>query len=326
LVQTERHDEESLAYACILDNNFIYDNLRQSIDLSDMTLRQLEILRALIRHRTTVAAADALHLSQPAVSNALKLMEDQAGFVLFERINNRLFPTPEALVLQADSEAIFVLHARLENRVRDLRESKGGHLRIAATPPLGHSVIPTALRRFLASRDVRVFLDVRRFEGVVDAVDSGLADIGFILGQDEHASLTRQELARDDMVCVMPQGHPLAALAEITPADLAAHDFIALERGTRMGEAVRRSFEAAAQAFNFTMEVRYCNTACALVEAGVGVAIVDAFSPVSGSARNLEIRRFRPRTPSTAFAIWSVHRPLARLAETFLGEVRRAMN
>jgi DNA-binding transcriptional LysR family regulator len=326
LVQTERHDEGSLAYASILNNNFIYDNLRQSIDLSDMTLRQLEILRALIRHRTTVAAADALHLSQPAVSNALKLMEDQAGFVLFERINNRLFPTPEALVLQADSEAIFVLHARLENRVRDLRESKGGHLRIAATPPLGHSVIPTALRRFLASRDVRVFLDVRRFEGVVDAVDSGLADIGFILGQDEHASLTRQELARDDMVCVMPQGHPLAALAEITPADLAAHDFIALERGTRMGEAVRRSFEAAAQAFNFTMEVRYCNTACALVEAGVGVAIVDAFSPVSGSARNLEIRRFRPRTPSTAFAIWSVHRPLARLAETFLGEVRRAMN
>jgi DNA-binding transcriptional LysR family regulator len=245
--------------------------------------------------------------------------------VLFERINNRLFSTPEALVLQADSEAIFVLHARLENRVRDLRESKGGHLRIAATPPLGHSIIPAALRRFLASRDVRVFLDVRRFEGVVDAVDSGLADIGFILGEDEHPGLTRQELIRDDMVCVMPPGHSLATLLEITPADLADHHFIALERGTRMGEAVRRSFEQVSQAFNFAMEVRYCNTACSLVEAGVGVAVVDPFSPNSGSARNLEIRRFRPATPTTAFAIWSGHHPLARLAETFLGEVRRAI-
>ena len=324
-MQTERRDEGSLAYACILDNNFIYDNLPHAIHPSDMTLRQLEILRALIRHRTTVAAAEALHLSQPAVSNALKLMEDQAGFVLFERINNRLFSTPEALVLQADSEAIFVLHARLENRVRDLRESKGGHLRIAATPPLGHSIIPAALRRFLASRDVRVFLDVRRFEGVVDAVDSGLADIGFILGEDEHPGLTRQELIRDDMVCVMPPGHSLATLLEITPADLADHHFIALERGTRMGEAVRRSFEQVSQAFNFAMEVRYCNTACSLVEAGVGVAVVDPFSPNSGSARNLEIRRFRPATPTTAFAIWSGHHPLARLAETFLGEVRRAI-
>jgi len=48
-----------------------------------MTLRQLEILRALIRHRTTVAAAQDLGLSQPAISNALKTMEAQAGFALF---------------------------------------------------------------------------------------------------------------------------------------------------------------------------------------------------------------------------------------------------
>ena len=72
-----------------------------------MNLRQLEILRAVIRHRTTVAAADELALSQPAVSNALKTMEAQAGFALFERVNNRLFPTAEAMALYKESEAIF---------------------------------------------------------------------------------------------------------------------------------------------------------------------------------------------------------------------------
>src|SRR6266540_6939771 len=94
-----------------------------------MNLRQLEILRAVIRHRTTVAAADELALSQPAISNALKAMEAQAGFALFERVNNRLFPTSEAMALYKESEAIFALHAKLENRVRDLRECRSGFYR-----------------------------------------------------------------------------------------------------------------------------------------------------------------------------------------------------
>ncbi len=89
-----------------------------------MTLRQLEILRDLIRHGTTVAAASDLALSQPAVSNALKTMEAQAGFVLFNRVNNRLFPSAEAMALYEEGETIFDLHATLEARVRDLRENR----------------------------------------------------------------------------------------------------------------------------------------------------------------------------------------------------------
>lgn len=107
-----------------------------------MTLRQLQILRALVRHRTTVAAAEELALSQPAISNALKVMEAQAGFALFHRINNRLFPTAEVLSLHEEGEAIFALHAKLEGRMRDLRESRSGHLAIMNTPPLAYSVIP----------------------------------------------------------------------------------------------------------------------------------------------------------------------------------------
>ncbi|WP_163279675.1 LysR family transcriptional regulator, partial [Enterobacter hormaechei] len=74
-----------------------------------MTLRQLEILRAIIRYRTTVAAAGQLGLSQPAISNAIKAMEAQTGFPLFERINNRLFPTREAQMLHDEAESIFTM-------------------------------------------------------------------------------------------------------------------------------------------------------------------------------------------------------------------------
>jgi DNA-binding transcriptional LysR family regulator len=102
-----------------------------------MTLRQLEILRAVIRGETTTAAALALNMSQPAVSSAIRHMEAQLGFALFERVNNRLFPTEAARVLQEDAEPLFAIHAALELKLQDLRDDKITRLRILSTPPHG---------------------------------------------------------------------------------------------------------------------------------------------------------------------------------------------
>ncbi len=288
-----------------------------------MTLRQLEILRAIIRCRTTVAAAHELGLSQPAVSNALKTMEAQAGFPLFERLNNRLFPTREARVLYEDAGPIFSIHQALEAKLQDLRENSAGQLRIIATPPLGYGVIPMALRRFLARRPkVRVFFDVRRFEHVIESVETHVAELGFVLGMGQHPGLRTNAVSRGRMVCVLPPGHKLARKPVVTPADLTAHPFIALERGTKLGTAVRQVFQQAGCTFTFAVEVRYCNTACVLAESGVGAAVVDPFSPTSSGRSKLVVRPFEPETPVVAHAIWSGARPLSRLAEAFLREVR----
>jgi len=292
-----------------------------------MTLRQLEILRALIRYRTTIAAARELGLSQPAVSNALKTMESQAGFLLFERINNRLFPTREARLLHDEAEAIFTVHGILETRLRDLKESKAGHLRIVATPPIGYGIIPQALRGFLRERpQVRVFFDVRRYEGVVDRVETNLAELGFALGLEEHPSLHSESIVAGEMVCVVRRDHELARKNVVTPADLASYPFIGLERGTRLGEAVRESFRAAGVPFSFSIEVRYCDTACVLAESGVGAAVVDPFSPGIGARHDLATVPFKPKTKVAAYVAWSKTRPLSRLAQAFLGEVRRCAN
>lgn len=290
-----------------------------------MTLRQLEILRALVRHRTTVAAAEELALSQPAISNALKVMEAQAGFALFHRINNRLFPTAEALSLQAESEAIFALHAKLDARVRDLRDNRSGQLSIMSTPPLGYSLVPPALRDFLRERpQTRVHFDVRRYEGVTEGVISGVAELGFVLGTSHQPGLVFEPIHAAEMVCVLPTDHPLTARARIGAADLAGERLIGLERGTRLGEAVRAAFDAAAVDYVPSVEVRYCNSACALVAAGVGVAVVDPFSPTQGAAHPLAVRPFTPAAPAVAYMLWSEAQPLSRLAHSFREQMREA--
>lgn len=289
-----------------------------------MKLRQIEILRAVVRFHTTVAAAHELGLSQPAVSNAIKAMEAQLGFALFERINNRLFPTREAETLCADADPIFALHSAFETRLQDLQQNKAGHLRIVATPPLGYGVIPVALRHFLARRPrVRVFFDVRRFEGVLEKVETNVAELGFVLGLDGHPGLVSDVVHGGEMVCVCRPDHPLAAKPIVAPADFAPYPFIALERGTRLGTALRRAFEQKSCPFNFAVEVRYCHTACVLVESGVGVAVVDSFSAAGSGRFDLAVRRFRPATPAVGYAVRSQSRPLSRLAVAFLQEVQR---
>lgn len=288
-----------------------------------MNLRQIELLRAVVRCETTVRAAQELGLSQPAVSNAIKHLESQIGFPLFERVNNRLFPTAEARSLYKDSEPIFALHAAFEGKVQDIKENRAGHIRIIATPPLGYGVLPSALRNFLAKRPkVRVSFDVRRFEHVIESVENGTAELGFVMGLDDDRGLACETFFTGDMVCVMRPDHPLAAKPTITPEDLRDVPYIALEQGTRMGTIVRNAFAQAGAPFRFSVEVRYCNTACVLVESGVGVAVVDPLSPVFSGHYDLAIRPFSPASEVRASAVRSRKRPISRAAEAFLREVR----
>ncbi|SEG40127.1 LysR family transcriptional regulator [Bosea lathyri] len=288
-----------------------------------MNLRQIELLRAVVRCETTVRAAQELGLSQPAVSNAIKHLESQVGFPLFERVNNRLFPTAEARAIYQDSDPIFQMHAALEAKVQDLKENRAGHVRLIATPPLGYSVIPRALGSFLAKRPkMRVFFDVRRFEHVIDSVENGVAELGFVMGLNENRALNAEVFFSERMVCVMRPEHPLAQKNTIHPKDLAGVPFIALERGTKMGTLVRQAFVEAGEPFSFAVEVRYCNTACVLAESGVGVAVVDPLSPLFSGHYNLAIRAFEPAVQVSASVVSSRKRPLSRAAEAFLREVR----
>ncbi|ATJ89355.1 transcriptional regulator [Acetobacter senegalensis] len=290
-----------------------------------MNLRQIEILRAIIRHNTTVAAARVLGLSQPAISNALKAMEEQTGFALFQRVNNRIYPTAEASIIAEDAEALFDLHDKLERRIKDLRESRAGQLRLVATPPIGYGIVTKSIQKTQALRPkIRTYFDVRRYEGVVNGVESHNAELGFILAYGGKPGLQSEKLYECKMVCVMPVGHPLSSKSEITPRDLRDHHFIALERETRLGEATRAVFEQEGEEFNFSSEVRYGNTACALAEAGAGIAVVDPLTAYSGRFKT-DVRPFVPVIPITAYAIWSENRSLSRLARFFLDRVKEVI-
>jgi DNA-binding transcriptional LysR family regulator len=156
-----------------------------------------------------------------------------------------------------------------------------------------------------------VFFDVRRCEGIIEGVLSHVAELGFALGLTHHPGIAHEVVHTGEMVCVLPHQHPLAEQPIISASDLAGLPFIGLERGTRLGEAVRDGFARAGAPFQPTVEVRYCNTACVL-------------APVPASAQPWSIRSRRakaaatgslsgsPTTLAVANMLWSEAEPLSR--------------
>jgi DNA-binding transcriptional LysR family regulator len=287
-----------------------------------LNLRQLEIFREVIRCQTTVGAAEALAISQPAVSNAIKQIEAQLGVPLFDRVGNRLVPTDEAHEVMRGSEPIFSLYRAFSQKLKDLRDTRTGSLRALATPALANALIPSALSAFLATRpEMHVFFDVRRTPEVVEGVETGFADIGFSLAPQQRSGIDAKPIAAGQMICVCPPDHPLADRSEVSADDLAAYPLIGFEPGTPLGVALHQGFWNPRLQERTMIETRYSSTACLLAEAGVGVSVVDSFAVVGGRYR-LAARPLTPRVPIEAFALIARHRPVKRVVKAFLKEVQ----
>ncbi|WP_372890374.1 LysR family transcriptional regulator [Rhodosalinus sp.] len=289
---------------------------------NDLSLRLLEVFGTLMLHQTTIATAEELGISQPSVSTAIKQLEQQLGFALFERTKKRMIPTDDARSLFQEIAPLFDQLRSVEARVRDLRGGAAGMIRIMATPPLGHSVVPGALSAFMAQRPgVSVQYDVRRMENVIDAVAVGAADIGLCLALDEHPGVSVQVLRCDRMVAVMPADHPLATFSVVKPSDLAQNRLIGLDRASQLGHAVQSAFDATGTPYHPQVEVRYCHTAAVLAQACGGVTVVDRYTASFLPNMALASRPFDPPISLPACTIVRHGRPMSRLARDFMNDL-----
>jgi len=294
-----------------------------------MNLRQLEILRAVLRCRTTIGAGRELGMSQPAVSHAVQRAESQLGFRLFDRVHNRLVPTEEARLLFADSEPLFAMHQAIKQKAADLRDGRAGRIRLVATSELSESLMPHILARFAAQHpDVKVALDTARLDGALEAIELNVADVGLAIEPHPRPALIYQPLLDIGMVCVCPKTSPLRKKASVAPADLAGERLIFARTTSRMSTYVEDAFHRANIRFSPAMDVRFLNVAASMVEQGLGVAIVDELTISSGHYSKLVVRPFSPRVSITVSAIYAKDKPLSRLARIFLdhasAEIRAA--
>jgi DNA-binding transcriptional LysR family regulator len=295
-----------------------------------MNLRLLNIFRTVMTSQTTVGAARILDISQPAVSNAIRQLERDLGFELFNRVGNRLIAREEAKVLLAESDAMFLFSRKLDDIAEDLKENRVGRIRVTATPQLGHSVLPAAIQRFMLPRPkVKVLCDVIDSHKVIESVEASAADFGLAIALEPELSDTLKMvlMTETELVCVLPAGHPLAGRATVGPKDLRSYPLIAIDSMARLSPLVRSSFSHAGVPYLPSVEARYSETACLLARAGAGATVVDWFTASSFlDDPAVKIIPFRPQITVNVWAIFSRTRAPSRLAYALIEEIKQCIN
>lgn len=202
-----------------------------------LKLSKLEIFSIVTQEGSFSAAAERLHLSQPAVSRHMQELEDALGIRLFKRMRRGVALTPGGEILSMYTEQILRLVREAEGELTDVRRLAIGQVHIGATPGVGVYLLPGWTRSFTSAYpNLTISLSTDTTGGVVDDLLTGRIDLGIVEGELE--ALRREDLesiALQDIevVLVIGKDHEWRNQTRISIDALREHPFVTREPGSR---------------------------------------------------------------------------------------------
>lgn len=285
--------------------------------------REIEIFRAVMLTGSTSRAAEKLEISQPAVSQAIRKLEENAGLQLFVRMRGRLHPTQEATALMVDVDQHFIGMEAIAHRLRSLSELGLGRLTVAAYPAVGNLFLPRAIASFnVAQRNIQISLKVLSSREVYQQVMAGQVDFGLMADEIPPGGLEHSPFLQAEGVVVMAKTHPLAGHAIIHPADLAQHDFLALSPEDTSQQQLNRLCEHHGITLQVRVETPYSLTICEMARQGLGTGLVNPIVAYDFMNTDLVIRPFSSAITFAGLMIFRPGKPLSENAREFMRALR----
>jgi DNA-binding transcriptional LysR family regulator len=290
-----------------------------------MKYKQMLAFRTVMLTGSVSAAAERIHISQPAVSNLIANLENSCGFLLFERRNGRLVPTPDAHHIYDSITKALSAFEKVSQTSHDIREQKSGSLRIACMPSLSNKFLPDVISEFLVDRnDVTISLQVQPSLKIQSWIATDLYDIGIAEMPLIHSGI-ECDLYTFKCVCCLPVGHPLLKHTIITPQELDNEPFISLSRDHMTFQQIKQAFAEAGANWKVRAESQLFLPAARLSHKGCGVTILDPISIVGIDGFSLETRPFLPEINFKIGVLHSSEHPLSILTEEFSKLLRKRL-
>jgi DNA-binding transcriptional LysR family regulator len=291
-----------------------------------MTLEQLRVFVAVAERQHVTRAAVALNVAQSAVSAAIAALEARHDVELFHRVGRGVELTEVGALFLVEARALLARAEAAGLVLSELGNLKRGTLAVTASQTVANYWLP---RHLVAFRHKYPCIDIRLTIGNTAqgaaAVHEGAADLGFIEGMIEDPMLTKQQVARDQLVIVVGTEHAWSATDRLEPERLIETDWVLREPGS----GTRSTFEAALQGFGVSpgalrlaLELPSNEAVRAAVEAGLGATAISA----SVAAPSLEaglLHRVRFNLPERDFqVVRHVARCRSRAADALLSMLR----
>jgi DNA-binding transcriptional LysR family regulator len=226
-------------------------------------------------------AAEVLYITQPAVTQQIKALEEELGSRLFDRSGGKVRLTAAGEVLLRHAGEAEATLSRAVEEIGSLEGEVRGALRVAASTTIAQYVLPRLLAEFARQHQgVQLELESANTQRVVEAVANGDAPIGLIEGPAHNQELVVERWLEDELVLVVPAGHEWAE-EEIALSALGSAKLLVRERGSGTREVIEQALKRAGapiQRMQIGMELGSTEALLACIEAGLGVGFASRFS------------------------------------------------
>ncbi|WP_428776259.1 LysR family transcriptional regulator [Vibrio sp.] len=298
---------------------------------SNLSIKQLETFRTVMRSGSVTVAAKTLCRTQPAISAMIVSLEKELGFSLFERHKGRLIPNPEAYFLLEETDAILERLTRSTQLMAEVKNLTRGKLRIACMPAAALFFMPHVIAEFVKDRpEVEVSMMMRSSTIVQDWIASQQYDIGYSELPKDRESFNVEPI-RLQGVCALHKDHPLARLDVVTPKDLDGIPLATLYARHSVSEHVRMLFEEHNAKYLPRFELQNYISGFEFVEQQLCVSICDPISAASyklykSGQGNLVFRPFTPEVVFDHAILTPAYKPMSQLAKVFAENIRQGVD
>jgi DNA-binding transcriptional LysR family regulator len=239
---------------------------------------RLKVFRAVAENASFRKAGEELYLTQPAVTQQIRALEEDLGVQLFDRTGTRVEVTSAGSVLLRYVRQVDKLLARAEQEIAVLNRTEGGELCLGVSTTISQYVLPRMLKEFRRLHpQVRLSVQSGNTEQIVEALIDQEVSLGLIEGPARRRDVRTEPFLDDELVLIVPASHEWADFPSLSSQSLIDAPMLMRERGSGSRRVIESALVAAGlklKSLNITMELDSTEAIKSAVESGLGVGFV----------------------------------------------------
>ena len=238
-----------------------------------ITIRQLQIIEAIVQTHNYSLAARRLHMTQPAVSMQMKSLEEAIDLAIFERHGKRIMLTSAGQEIYKYIHGINIQYADLKEAITEVKKGEG-RIKVSAATTANHLITQMIANFTKKHSNISVALDITNRKQLIDQLQKFEPDIVIMGEPPEHLDLESEILIPNPLVMIAHPKHCLAGINNIPFSDIVQYDFVVREQGSGTRARIESFFSEHNAEFKSTMEMGSNEAIKHAVIADLGLSIV----------------------------------------------------
>ncbi|MEE2885301.1 MAG: selenium metabolism-associated LysR family transcriptional regulator [Chloroflexota bacterium] len=272
----------------------------------DTNFHQLNIFDTVAKLASFSKAADALSISQPAVSIQIRKLESDLHTILINRTPSGITLTEEGKMVYDYTKRIFELAEDMEQTMMDMAGLKSGKLSIGSSTTPGEYLLPSIIGRFRSKFPmIEISVEITNTQTIVARIQRREIHLGFAGAPIRNENIESFEYVSDNIVLIASPNHPMSAKTGLCMRDLVNHDFVLRESGSATRDIAEKSLAEHEFPVKVSMELGSNEAVKRAVEAGLGIGLISEFGITSelgsGLIKILDVVDWKCTRPLTVF-------------------------